>query len=102
MCLSNLSTTNIGLYIGLYLRSHKYCLWMSTKMETKGICLCKQDMNMEDSSKTIIRTIVSTQNRYTQSCHADPLYTELCVKLRVELYIGLMHVEPLYSIITFN
>ena len=27
---------------------------MSTKMETKGICLYKQETNIEDSSRTII------------------------------------------------
>jgi len=27
---------------------------MSTKMETKGICLCKQETHIEDSSRTIV------------------------------------------------
>jgi len=36
MNLSNLSTTNIGLYIGLYLRSHKWLLTDVVQKGTKG------------------------------------------------------------------
>jgi hypothetical protein len=54
MKLWNLSITYIGLYIGLYLGVISGCLWMLSKKELKGICLCKQVTNVEDSSRTII------------------------------------------------
>ena len=54
MKLWNLSTTNIGLYIGLYLGVIGGCLRTSSRKEPKGICLCKQAMNVEDSSRTIV------------------------------------------------
>ena len=54
--LSNLSTTNIGLYIGLRLWWPKWLLRTPTKMETKGICLCKQATKVEDSSRTIVKS----------------------------------------------
>ena len=54
MKLSNLSTTDIGLYIGLYPGAIGGCLRTSSKKEPKGICLCKQTMNVEDSSRTIV------------------------------------------------
>ena len=49
-----LTTRNIGLYIGLYLWVRSDCLRTSTKMEPKGICLCKQETNVEDSFRTIV------------------------------------------------
>jgi len=57
--LLNLSMTNIGLYIGLYLRSHKWLLTDVVQKEPKGICLCKQATNVEDSSRTIVTLIYS-------------------------------------------
>ena len=54
MKLYNLSMTNIGLYIGLYLGVISGCLRTSSKKEPKGICLCKQATNVEDSSRTIV------------------------------------------------
>src|SRR3984957_15886211 len=58
MKLWNLSTTNIGLYIGLYLGVISGCLRTSSKKEPKGICLCKQATNVEDSSRTIVNRYV--------------------------------------------
>ena len=54
MKLWNLSTTDIGLYIGLYLGVIGGCLRTASKKEPKGICLCKQATNVEDSSRTIV------------------------------------------------
>ena len=45
---------NMGLYIGPTYEVRGNCLRTSTRMETKGICLCKQATNVEDSSKTIV------------------------------------------------
>ena len=42
------------LYIGLYLEVISGYLRTSSKKELKGICLYKQVINMEDSSRTII------------------------------------------------
>ena len=44
----------MGLYIGPTYEVRGDCLRTSTRMETKGICLCKQAMNVEDSPRTII------------------------------------------------
>ena len=52
----------MGLYIGLTYEVRGDCLWTLTKMETKVICLCKQAMNVEDSSKTIVKTTVNIFN----------------------------------------
>ena len=41
-------------YIGLYLGVISGCLRTSSKKEPKGICLCKQATNVEDSSRTIV------------------------------------------------
>ena len=71
MKLSNLSTTNIGLYIGLYLGVISGCLRTSSKKEPKGICLCKQAANVEDSSRTIVTL---------EALH------EALLRLRIELY----------------
>ena len=49
-----LSMGNMGLYIGPTYEVRGDCLRTSTRMETKGICLCKQAMNVEDSPRTII------------------------------------------------
>ena len=62
----NLSTTNTGPYIGLYLGVISGCLRTSSRKEPKGICLCKQATNVEDSS----RTIVSIHTRSVQSVEA--------------------------------
>ena len=44
----------IGLYIGLYLGVISSCLRTLSKKELKGICLYKQAINVEDSSRTIV------------------------------------------------
>ena len=49
-----LSMGNMGLYIGPTYEVRGNCLWTSTRMEIKGICLCKQAINVEDSSRTIV------------------------------------------------
>ena len=46
--------TDIGPYIGLYLGVIGGCLRTSSRKEPKGICLCKQATNVEDSSRTIV------------------------------------------------
>jgi hypothetical protein len=59
----NLSTTNIGLYIGLYLGVIGGCLRTSSRKEPEGICLCKQATNVEDSSRTIVIRAVFVELR---------------------------------------
>ena len=44
----------MGLYIGPTYEVQGDCLRTSTRMETKGICLCKQATNVEDSPRTIV------------------------------------------------
>ena len=68
MKLWNLSTTNIGPYIGLYLGVISGCLRTSSKKEPKGICLCKQETNVEDSSRTIV---IDSINLHRFTCEAD-------------------------------
>ena len=46
-------------YIGPFIQAYTYrviggCLRTSSKKELKGICLCKQATNVEDSSRTIV------------------------------------------------
>ena len=60
MNLSNLTTRNIGLDIGLYLRIPK---WLLRRPNEKGVCLCKQETCVdawEDTSRTIV-IIISYQ-----------------------------------------
>ena len=45
----------MGLYIGPTYKVWGDCLRTLTKIEIKGICLCKQAINMEDFFRTIIR-----------------------------------------------
>ena len=45
---------NMGLYIGPTYEVQGDCLRTSTRMEMKGICLCKQVMNVEDFPRTIV------------------------------------------------
>ena len=55
----SLSTTNIGLDIGLYLRvrGDYYGYRSSCRGDRtgKGVCLCKQETHVEDSSRTIVK-----------------------------------------------
>ena len=46
---------NMGLYIGPTYEVRGDCLRTLTRMEMKGICLCKQAMNVEDSPRTIVK-----------------------------------------------
>ena len=45
----------MGLYIGPTYEVRGDCLRTSTRMEMKGICLCKQATNIEDSPRTIVK-----------------------------------------------
>ena len=45
---------NMGLYIGPTYEVRGDCLRTLTRMEMKGICLCKQATNVEDSPRTIV------------------------------------------------
>ena len=49
-----LTMGNMGLYIGPTYEVRGDCLRTSTRMEMKGICLCKQATNVEDSPRTIV------------------------------------------------
>ena len=46
---------NMGLYIGPTYKVQGDCLRTLTRMETKGICLYKQAINVEDSPRTIVK-----------------------------------------------
>ena len=56
--------TNIGLNIGLYLRrskgpiqKSKVLVRTSDQKGAKGICLCKQETHVEDSSRAIVTSV---------------------------------------------
>jgi hypothetical protein len=66
-------------YIGLYLGVISGCLRTSSKKEPKGICLCKQATNVEDSSRTIV------------TLHAKLLYVK---PPYIEPYAELSYAEP--------
>ena len=82
--------TDIGLNIGLYLLSPKWLLWISkwllriskwllrtpTKTGTKGICLCKQETHVENSSRTIVKIIKRILNPRIQTCAAHFTFSE--------------------------
>ena len=55
---------NMGLYIGPTYEVQGDCLRTLTRMETKGICLYKQAMNVEDSFRTIVMIIVDLKLNY--------------------------------------
>ena len=53
---------NMGLYIGPTYEVRGDCLRTSTRMEMKGICLCKQATNVEDSPRTIVKMHPPTES----------------------------------------
>ena len=60
-------------------------------METKGICLCKQETNVEDSSRTIVtlvNTTASTTHLPTENMVWNPVKDMPDLKGRVALVTG--------------
>ena len=67
----------MGLYIGPTYEVRGNCLRTLTRMEIKGICLCKQATNVEDSSRTIVRSKAKEKERKRQVATLEVLYNPL-------------------------
>src|SRR5580692_373594 len=60
-------------------------------METKGICLCKQETNVEDFSRTLVKVEPETLD-YIDTSRRH--YTKLCTKLYVRRFCAKLCTKP--------